>query len=328
MYASDFRSQARMALKGNWGKAVLTYFLASLFGVTTVLTGWNSSGGSFSVPSDSGSGYDPGYGPSEEELMGIIVVLLVVLAVSFVIGLAFSLLHGVFQLGYAKFNLNLIDGKEAGVGNLFSQFKRFGSAFLMNFLVGLFTLLWSLLLVVPGIIKKYSYSMSAFVMLENPHLSACEAITESRRLMKGNKWRLFCLEISFIGWELLTVLPLILSVAFCGVIGGYSRNENMIVLLLVALLCLLGSFAICFVGQLFLIPYQNAAFAAFYRRICNEKNYRLNNPDPCSGGYTAPQPGQQPSPYYVQYPQQVSSGMPGDQFAPAPPSIPNSSNML
>lgn len=337
MYASDFRAQARMALKGNWGKAILTYFLASLFGVSTVLAGWNNSGGggATSGGNDSGSGYHPGYGFSEEELMGVVVILLIVLAVAFVIGIAFSLLRGVIQLGYAKFNLNLIDGKDAGVGNLFSQFKRFGSAFLMNFLVGLFTFLWSLLFVIPGIIKQFSYSMSAFVMLENPHLSACEAITESRRLMNGNKWRLYCLYLSFIGWELLTVLPLIVSLVFIGVSVGYYRysyDESAVILILVALLCLLGAFALCFVGQLFLIPYQNASFAVFYRRICNEKNYSLNGADPSSGGYAAPQPGQQPPVYDPadppQYPQQISSGTPGDQVFPTAPIAPNSSRMM
>ena len=64
------------------------------------------------------------------------------------------------------------------------------------------------LLVIPGIVKTYSYAMTPYIMSEHPSLTANEAITESRRIMDGNKWRLFCLDFSFIGWELLCSLPL------------------------------------------------------------------------------------------------------------------------
>ena len=78
----------------------------------------------------------------------------------------------------------------------------------MKFLQGLYIALWSLLLVIPGIVKTYSYAMTPYIMSEHPSLTANEAITESRRIMNGNKWRLFCLDFSFIGWELLCSLPL------------------------------------------------------------------------------------------------------------------------
>lgn len=78
----------------------------------------------------------------------------------------------------------------------------------MKFLQGLYIALWSLLLVIPGIVKTYSYAMTPYIMSEHPSLTANEAITESRRIMNGNKWRLFCLDFSFIGWELLCSVPL------------------------------------------------------------------------------------------------------------------------
>ena len=71
-----------------------------------------------------------------------------------------------------------------------------------------------MLFVIPGIIASYSYSMMHFVMAENPDMRANEAIRESKRLMKGNKWRFFCLQLSFIGWELLSFLTLGLGVFF------------------------------------------------------------------------------------------------------------------
>ncbi len=298
MYASDFRLQARMALKGHWGKALLAYFLASLFGVTSVLAGLTNTAGGSGASSAGGSAgsagsFEPDLFTTDEELIGLILlIVLIVFVVCLVFGLAFSLLQGVIQLGYAKFNLDLIDGKDAGIGSLFSQFKRIGGAFVMNLLLRIFTALWSMLFIIPGIIKSYSYSMSVFIMLENPQLSASEVITESRRLMNGNKWRLFCLNFSFIGWTLLIYLPLIFSLTVFLVVSGvmaYTRDTDLLPLLLIAVLCTLAALVIMLVGVFFLSPYINAAHTAFYRRICNEKNYNLNSTAPYSGGYAAPQ---------------------------------------
>lgn len=276
MRASDFRAKARQSLKGNWGKAILTYFVASLLGVNTVLTGMNGGGGGGgSSNSSSNSGGSGSFGASEEELMIFFGILMIILGIVLVMSLALSLPRGALQLGYARFNLKLVDGEDARFGDLFSRFNRFGAAFLMDFLVGLFTFLWSLLFIVPGIIKSYSYSMSSFVMLENPHLSATEAITESRRLMDGNKWRLYCLRLSFIGWELLIILPLFIPIVVTGVAAGlysYSYDETWLGIAIVALLFLIGAILLTSAGTLFLAPYQNAAYAAFYRRICEEKN--------------------------------------------------------
>ena len=69
-------------------------------------------------------------------------------------------------------------------------------------------MLWSILFVIPGYIALYRYAMTPYIMAENENLSVMEAITESKRIMMGNKWRLFCLDLSFLGWELLGILTL------------------------------------------------------------------------------------------------------------------------
>ena len=74
----------------------------------------------------------------------------------------------------------------------------------MYLLVSIYTCLWALLFYIPGIVKSFSYSMSWFVLAENPHLSADEAITASRRIMNGHKWELFVLYLSFIPWYILS----------------------------------------------------------------------------------------------------------------------------
>ena len=78
----------------------------------------------------------------------------------------------------------------------------------MSLLNGIFIFLWTLLFIVPGIIKTYSYRLSYYILADNPSMSATEVRKRSIELMRGNKWRLFCLELSFIGWELLCILTL------------------------------------------------------------------------------------------------------------------------
>ena len=169
-------------------------------------------------------------------------------------------ISGAGKLGYAVFNLKLVDNKDVAVSDLFSQFHRLGAGFCMNFLMGLFTLLWTLLFIIPGLIKTYSYAMTPYILAEHPEMTATEAITESRRIMDGNKWRLFCLSISFMGWGLLCAAPALIGI---GVLTGIAvRTENILTMLWIIPLSIPLS-----VGALFLNPYQEAAWAAFYRDV-------------------------------------------------------------
>jgi uncharacterized membrane protein len=164
-------------------------------------------------------------------ILGIIVLLaILVMFVALIMAVVCLILSGPVSLGYVKFNLNLVDNKKAQFSDLFSQFDRFGEAFVMQLLRWIFIILWSLLLLIPGIIATYRYAMAPYILYENPGMSGSEAIEESKRLMDGNKWRLFCLNFSFIGWDILCALTL-------------------------------G------IGYLWLKPYREAAYAAFYRDI-------------------------------------------------------------
>ena len=73
----------------------------------------------------------------------------------------------------------------------------------LNLLIIIFTFLWSLLFVIPGIIKGISYSQSYFILAENPDMTASEALNESKRIMDGHKWEYFVLQLSFLGWTIL-----------------------------------------------------------------------------------------------------------------------------
>ena len=74
--------------------------------------------------------------------------------------------------------------------------------------MGIFEFLWTMLFIIPGIIKAFSYAMTPYILVEHPEMSANQAINESMRLMKGHKFDLFYLYLSFIGWGILSVLTL------------------------------------------------------------------------------------------------------------------------
>ena len=113
-----------------------------------------------------------------------------------------------FALSTFRIYLNLFNGKAPEAKDAFSGFDDFWSAFKVNFLVGLFTFLWSLLFVIPGIVKGISYSMSMYILAENKGKPALECINESKAMTEGHKMELFVLSLSFIGWIWLTALTL------------------------------------------------------------------------------------------------------------------------
>lgn len=85
------------------------------------------------------------------------------------------------------------------------------------FLRDLFIFLWSLLLVIPGIVKTYSYRMVPYILADNPDITGMEAITLSRQMMNGHKWQTFVLDLSFLGWYILSAFTL-------GILGIFYVN--------------------------------------------------------------------------------------------------------
>ena len=116
------------------------------------------------------------------------------------------LLAGPLALGIAGITLAVVRGKEIKLENMFDGFGNFVSALLLYLLNTVLIFLWSLLLIVPGIIKAYAYSMSFYVLKDNPNMEANDARKASEQMMYGHKWKLFCLHFSFNGWILLSAL--------------------------------------------------------------------------------------------------------------------------
>lgn len=100
------------------------------------------------------------------------------------------------------------ENRPVNIGELFDGFNDYGRVLLTNLLILIYTFLWTLLFIIPGIIKTFSYSMTNYVLADRPELSYNAAIEESMRLMKGNKMKLFLLYLSFIGWAFLCIFTL------------------------------------------------------------------------------------------------------------------------
>ena len=147
----------------------------------------------------------------DQEDVNILIGLFAVGAVIYVVIMAFALafkyfLMIPFEYGCRKFFRKNLD-EPAKLSNIVYVFdSHYKNIVKTAFLTDLFIWLWSLLFIVPGIIKAYSYRLVPYIMSENPDINFRDAQAESARLMKGNKWKSFVLDLSFIGWDILTLM--------------------------------------------------------------------------------------------------------------------------
>ncbi len=125
-------------------------------------------------------------------------------------GIGFVLLLLVFvplELGYTVAMYDFMHGSKLDtIERMFSCFKQYGRTLALSLLKYVYIFLWTLLLIVPGIVKYYSYAMAYYISKENPDMRPEECINASMRMMHGYKGRLFLLDLSFIGWFLLSIL--------------------------------------------------------------------------------------------------------------------------
>jgi uncharacterized membrane protein len=145
----------------------------------------------------------------------LFLLYLVIGVVSFVVNLipilgpiATTVISGAITLGIYGYYLDVTRGLQPSFSAFFSGFSQFWRAFVLYLLMAIFTLLWMLLLIVPGIIAAYRYTQSYYILKDNPEIGALEAIRRSKALMVGSKGRLFILQLTFIGWALLGILTL------------------------------------------------------------------------------------------------------------------------
>jgi uncharacterized membrane protein len=118
------------------------------------------------------------------------------------------IIGGPIAFGISYYFLNFARDKKPVLEDLFKGFSAFGKTFIAYLLVLIFTILWTLLLIVPGIIAALSYSMTFYILVDNNEISGQDAIRKSKELMMGNKYRYFCFLGRFAGWFLLGIVSL------------------------------------------------------------------------------------------------------------------------
>ncbi|MBD3590705.1 MULTISPECIES: DUF975 family protein [unclassified Bacteroides] len=127
-------------------------------------------------------------------------------AIPFIGGLCSLFIGLPIAYGIAIVMLGVYRGKDIDFGVLFEGFQDYSRIFVTKLLQAIYTLLWSLLLVIPGIIKSYSYAMTDFILKDEPEMKNNAAIEKSMAMMENNKMKLFLLDLSFIGWALLAIV--------------------------------------------------------------------------------------------------------------------------
>ena len=126
-------------------------------------------------------------------------------AIPFIGGLCSLFIGLPIAYGLAIVMLGVFKGKDVDFGVLFEGFQDYSRIFVTKLLQSIYTVLWTLLLVVPGIIKYYSYAMTDYILKEDPEMKNNAAIEKSMAMMENNKMKLFLLDLSFIGWAILCV---------------------------------------------------------------------------------------------------------------------------
>lgn len=150
-----------------------------------------------------------------------IVVILIAVAIGLLVS---AFLLNPLMLGTARFFLRNLD-EPARIGEVGFAFDHNYLGIVKTlFLRDIRILLWSLLLIIPGIVKSFEYRMIPYLLADDPNMSTEEAFAESKRLMSGNKWKAFVLDLSFIGWLLLGAITLgILDVFY---VNPYAHMTN------------------------------------------------------------------------------------------------------
>ena len=209
---AELKQNAKNALKGKWGSVILAIILSVIVSYIVLII--------LSVIRD-----------IFVSIVNIELFEKILILVSLVVQIV---LTTPITVGLYSFFIKLSETNKPEVREIFRPYNEScKNSMKMGLLIYFYTFLWSLVFIIPGIIKSYSYSMAYYIMAENPTMSAEEAITKSMEMMNGHKAELFFLQLSFFGWGVL---------AYCT----------------------------CGIGYLWLTPYMNKTTANFYQAIKGE----------------------------------------------------------
>lgn len=244
---TELKDKAKVALKRNYWKLVLVSLIAMLVG---------GAAGSSSFSSDFSSGFESGFesssglddyyeddyyeddyngeegsmtddffgefGVDAAEVATFVIVFVIVFLVVFVIAMVISFVIQAFVLnpldvGTKRFFVNSLADAAPVKDVIYAYENNYMNVVKTLFFRDLYITLWSFLFIIPGVIKKYEYRMMPYLLAENPSLSKEEAFALSKKMMDGQKWDAFVLDLSFIGWDFLSGLT-------AGILGIFYVN--------------------------------------------------------------------------------------------------------
>ncbi len=215
---SLLKQNGMMNFKRNYWYCVV----ASL--VLGIAVGGSSGGSSYnSISNSASSGGSSAYDSIDPALIvGILIGLLVVMA--FAIALKILIFNPII-VGCQKFFIMNRVMEKAELGNIAFGFKsNWKNIVKTMFMQDLFIFLWTLLLIIPGIIKSYSYRLVPYILAENPDMDTDQALTLSKSMMNGQKMNAFIFDLSFIGWSLLSVLTC--GILYIFYVGPYKNCSD------------------------------------------------------------------------------------------------------
>ncbi len=230
----ELKEKGKAAMKANYGITLVVSLLL------TVVSGAASGGSMGSSAGNSASESAASFqelGLDPELVSALVLTILGAILVAAIISLVLDILvFNPLEVGCQNFFLKNTDGP-AELGDLVRGFKPSWKNNVITLLLrDIFLILWSCLFLIPGIVKGYSYRLVPYIMAENPDMKGTEAITLSRELMNGNKWKAFCFDLSFFGWFLLSIIT-------CGLVGVF-----------------------------YVMPYYNCSCAELYKAIRDERS--------------------------------------------------------
>ncbi len=172
----------------------------------------------------------------------------------------------VMSYGYTSYALGVVRGEQPGYGELFSRFYMAGKIILATVLEICFVFLWTLLMVIPGIIAAYRYRLGPYCLRDDPDISVLEAFRRSKATMRGRKWELFSLDLSFLLW----VMGASLLVEIVGTVLIDSSDA----------VYTIATTAVTTLCYLFLLPYQELTYAQWYLAVRPAEQANQNEQQP------------------------------------------------
>ena len=201
MWSISEMKERGKAFKGNYWVCVLVGIIMSIFVVE-----YGTSSAAKSGENDINL-TDLFHGLTSGEKAAVIAAIFTALGVVTIVSLLLKIFFiNPLTVGCHAFYRDNIKNTPAAFGVLKVGFANYGKTFITLFLRDLFLFFWFLLLFIPGIIKVYSYRMVPYILSDNPDISPMDAIRRSKEMMQGHKWRTFVLDLSFIGWFILSAL--------------------------------------------------------------------------------------------------------------------------